>query len=70
MHTRLILTMLTIFTLPTFIYAQEAKRATPPAAKELVGTWIGFDEDELTFTRLELHADLTGAANRSEAAAD
>ena len=60
MHTRLILTMLTIFTLPTFIYAQEAKRATPPAAKELVGTWIGFDEGELTFTRLELHADLTG----------
>jgi hypothetical protein len=60
MHTRLILAMLTIFTLPTFIYAREAKRATPPTAKELVGTWIGFDRDELTFTRLELHADSTG----------
>jgi hypothetical protein len=26
----------------------------------LVGVWIGFDRDELTFTRLELHQDSTG----------
>jgi hypothetical protein len=33
--------------------AQE-KRATPPTAKDLVGVWIGFDTDQLTFTRLDL----------------
>ena len=30
--------------------AAESKRATPPTAKDLVGVWIGFDSDELTFT--------------------
>jgi len=43
--------------------AQE-KRATPPTAKDLVGVWIGFDQDELTFTRLELHNDSTGYCAR------
>jgi hypothetical protein len=33
--------------------AQE-KRAKPPTAKDLVGVWIGFDNDQLTFTRLDL----------------
>lgn len=60
MYTRPILATLTLLTLTTFIPAKEAKKATPPSAKELVGTWIGFDQDELTFTRLELHADSTG----------
>lgn len=36
------------------------KKAIPPNAKELVGVWIGFDYDELTFTRLELRPDSTG----------
>jgi hypothetical protein len=36
------------------------KKATPPTAKELVGVWIGFDVDELYFTRLELRPDSTG----------
>lgn len=36
------------------------KKATPPTAKELVGVWIGFDLDELYFTRLELRPDFTG----------
>lgn len=40
------------------------KRATPPAAKDLVGVWIGFDSDELTFTRLDLRADSTGFCAR------
>jgi hypothetical protein len=40
------------------------KRATPPSAKDLVGVWIGFDTDELTFTRLDLRADSTGFCAR------
>jgi hypothetical protein len=43
--------------------AQE-KRAAPPTAKDLVGVWIGFDNDQLTFTRLDLHADSTGFCAR------
>lgn len=40
------------------------KKATPPTAKELVGIWIGFDSDQLTFTRLDLRADSTGYCAR------
>lgn len=40
------------------------KKATPPAAKELVGVWVGFDSDELTFTRLDLRPDSTGFCAR------
>jgi hypothetical protein len=40
------------------------KRATPPTAKELVGVWVGFDNDELTFTRLDLRADSAGFCAR------
>jgi hypothetical protein len=40
------------------------KRATPLTAKDLVGVWIGFDSDELTFTRLDLRADSTGFCAR------
>ena len=36
------------------------KRATPPIAKDLLGTWIGFDSDQLTFNRLDLRTDSTG----------
>jgi hypothetical protein len=43
--------------------AQE-KRVAPPAAKDLVGVWIGFDNDQLTFTRLDLRADSTGFCAR------
>src|SRR5258707_755506 len=34
--------------------AAGSKEATPPTAKELVGVWLGFDSDQLTFTRLDL----------------
>lgn len=64
MHTRLSLAILTIFSLFTFSYAQEAKKAAPAMPKELVGAWVGFDKDELTFTRLELRADSTGYCAR------
>jgi hypothetical protein len=40
------------------------KRPTPPTAKDLVGVWIGFDNDELTFTRLDLREDSTGVCAR------
>ena len=40
------------------------KRATSPTAKDLVGVWIGFDNDQLTFTRLDLRADSTGFCAR------
>ncbi len=42
----------------------QEKRATPPTAKNLVGVWIGFDNDELTFTRLDLRPDSTGFCAR------
>jgi hypothetical protein len=44
--------------------AAQDKRATPPSAKDLVGIWIGFDSDQLTFTRLDLRADSTGFCAR------
>src|SRR6266481_3308481 len=44
--------------------AAQDKRATPPTAKDLVGVWIGFDSDQLTFTRLDLRADYTGFCAR------
>jgi hypothetical protein len=50
--------------LPTGKGSAEDKRATPPTAKDLVGVWISFDSDELTFTRLELRADSTGFCAR------
>jgi len=40
------------------------KKATPPTANDLVGIWIGFDSDQLTFTRLDLRADSTGYCAR------
>ncbi len=67
MRTRLILLcgVLTLATLigPQNVVAQD-KRATPPIAKDLVGVWIGFGNDELTFTRLDLRADSTGFCAR------
>jgi hypothetical protein len=40
--------------------ANADKKATPPSAKDLIGAWIGFDRDELYFSRLELRSDSTG----------
>jgi hypothetical protein len=44
--------------------AAGSKNATPSTAKELVGVWLGFDSDQLTFTRLDLRADSTGFCAR------
>lgn len=40
------------------------KKPTPPTVKDLTGVWIGFDSDELTFTRLDLRPDMTGFCAR------
>src|SRR5436305_13777086 len=37
---------------------------TRASAKDLVGIWIGFDSDQLTFTRLDLRLDSTGFCAR------
>ena len=39
-------------------------RATPPKPEDLTGVWIGFDSDELQFTRLDLRPDFTGYCAR------
>jgi hypothetical protein len=36
------------------------KKAHPPKPEDLTGVWIGFDDDELFFSRLDLRSDLTG----------
>jgi hypothetical protein len=46
--------------LPTGSAEGTPKLATPPTAKNLLGVWIGFDRDELTFTRLELREGSAG----------
>lgn len=49
--------------LPTSLTCDGCK-ARPPKPEELVGVWIGFDEDELDFCRLDLRADTTGYCAR------
>jgi hypothetical protein len=39
-------------------------KATPPKPEALAGVWIGFDSDELEFTRLDLRPDFTGYCAR------
>src|SRR5277367_6132151 len=38
----------------------DAKKAIPPKPEDLIGVWIGFDDDELVFSRLDLRSDFTG----------
>jgi hypothetical protein len=39
-------------------------KATPPKPEELAGVWIGFEQDELDFVRLDLRSDFTGYCAR------
>jgi hypothetical protein len=39
-------------------------KATPPKPEELAGVWIGFEQDELDFVRLDLRLDFTGYCAR------
>ena len=44
--------------------AYATTKARPPKPEQLVGVWIGFDSDELEFTRLDLRPDFTGYCAR------
>ena len=48
----------------TVTIALANKPARPPKPIELAGVWIGFDNDELDFTRLDLRPDFTGYCAR------
>ena len=56
-----------LFTLLLFVThatVAEKRKPAPQTAKDLPGVWIGFDSDDLTFTRLELSPDSTGYCAR------
>ncbi len=38
----------------------QRKKARPPTTKDMVGVWVGFDSDGLTFSRLDLRSGSTG----------
>jgi hypothetical protein len=59
-----VLALVTLFGPQTGSGVAQEKIGRPPSAKELVGIWIGFDSDELTFTRLDLRGDTTGFCAR------
>jgi len=40
------------------------KPGHPPKLEQLASVWIGFDDDELYFTRLDLRSDFTGYCAR------
>jgi hypothetical protein len=40
------------------------KKPVPPTTQQLSGVWIGFDTDELYFSRLDLRPDSTGILAR------
>ena|ERR1051326_4910311 len=46
------------------IIALATTRARLPKPETLIGVWLGFDEDELNFTRLDLRPDFTGFCAR------
>jgi hypothetical protein len=53
------LCLLTGCVLPTSLWC-DGCRARPPKAENLTGVWIGFDESQLDFCRLDLRPDATG----------
>jgi hypothetical protein len=46
------------------LVAHATTKARPPKPEQLAGVWIGFDEDDLTFMRLDLRSDFTGYCAR------
>lgn len=61
------LCLLTGCLLPTSLTCDGCK-ARPPKPEAYVGVWIGFDSDELEFTRLDLRPDFTGYCARASTA--
>ena len=54
----------TALVLAAGLVAYATTKARPPKPEQLAGVWVGFDEDALTFTRLDLRADFTGYCAR------
>jgi hypothetical protein len=52
--------VLTAIVLVSVVSTAYAKKAIPPTLEDLIGVWIGFDDDELVFSRLDLRSDFTG----------
>jgi hypothetical protein len=52
--------ILTAILLVSLASIADAKKAIPPKPEDLIGVWIGFDDDELVFSRLDLRSDFTG----------
>ncbi len=52
--------LLTAIVLLSGALTAHAKKAIPPKPEDLIGVWIGFDDDELVFLRLDLRSDFTG----------
>jgi hypothetical protein len=46
------------------VVAYATTKARPPKPEQLAGVWVGFDEDDLTFTRLDLRSDFSGYCAR------
>lgn len=53
-------TILTAIVLVSVASTADAKKAIPPKPEDLIGVWIGFGDDELDFSRLDLRSDFTG----------
>jgi len=65
MPMRLVLGLIVIFLFTNFVEA--TKKSIPPTEKDLVGVWIGYEEGQMTFTRLDLRNDSTGYCARISA---
>jgi hypothetical protein len=61
---RLSFACVSLFFISTVVVVLATTYARVPKPEELAGVWIGFDEDELSFTRLDLRPDFTGYCAR------
>ena len=68
MRTRFIAALMVTLSLSASLGA--TKRSIPPTEKDLIGVWIGFEEGQLTFTRLDLRANSIGYCARISAGSD
>ncbi|HXJ88592.1 MAG TPA: hypothetical protein VMS18_17360 [Candidatus Binatia bacterium] len=68
MRIGLILALLPFLFLSTFVSA--TKKSIPPTEKDLIGVWIGWEEGQLAFTRVDLRANSMGYCARIFAGTD
>ncbi len=57
---RMMICVMAIILVSVASTAYAEKKAIPPKPEDLIGVWIGFDDDELVFSRLDLRSDFTG----------